>query len=125
MALTGTIIATMLSLAPTMARASTSCLPNPGAACGWNATYYGGTKIFGDPFPTNGTQDTFDPSDWNELYSFKNRATIAACPMHYDGNGSWSYLDLLVPETNYPTLPSPDHATDAVWFGVSTKVNCF
>lgn len=108
-----------------VAHATTACLPNPGAACGWSANNYGGTKIYGDPSPGNGTQDTFSTSNWDKLHSFKNATAYAACPMHYIGNNQWVYLDLLVYYTNYPTLPSADYTADAAWFGVSTKVNCF
>jgi hypothetical protein len=118
------VTATLVGLVPA-AQATTACLPNPGAACGWSANSYGGTKIYGDPSPGNGTQDTFSSSNWDKLHSFKNETDFAACPMESNGGDSWTYLDLLVYHTNYSSLPSADHDADAVWFGVSTKVNCF
>jgi len=120
------VLAASLTLLATglvgVSHASTNCLPNPGAACGWSANNYGGSKIFGDPAPHNGTQDTLSRSNWDKLHSFKNRSYYTACPMNYLGGTTWEYLDLLLPLTNYATLPAGDNKTDAVWFGVSAAV---
>ncbi len=105
-----------------VADATTACNPNPGAACAWDSTNYLGTKIFGDGAPHNGTQDMLCSSCRDRMKSFKNRSSYTACPMNQISGSSWVYLDLLIPLTNYSSLPTADHTADAVWFGVSPAV---
>jgi hypothetical protein len=123
--LSGAVAASTLGIAAVTAHAASTCLPNPGAACGWDTINYGGAKIYGNPAPYNGLQDTFTPSNWNRLRSFKNRSSYTACPMNNIGGTTWEYLDLLVPLTNYPNLPLADKKADAVWYGVGPGVSCF
>lgn len=114
-----------LSIATLPAQAAPTCLPDPGAACGWDTINFGGAKIYGNPRPVNGGQDTFSPSNWNRLRSFKNRSNLTACPMNNIGGTTWEYLDLLLPNTNYGNLPLADKKADAVWYGVGPGVSCF
>lgn len=121
----GLIVGTAVPLLLTApAHATSSCLPNPGAACAWDHANYAGAKIYGDPSPTNGTADVFSPSNWDRLRSVKNRSAWPACPVNSLPGGSWQYLDLIPAYSNLANAPLADKTADGMFFGVSPSVNC-